>query len=61
MLHWALMFFLLALVAAALGAIGVADLSPRIGWLFAVLGLILLVVSGVTDGPPHRRRGPPIL
>ena len=61
MVHWAVMFFVLALVAGALGEIGVADLSARIGWLFAVLGLILLLVCAVTNGTPHRRRGPPIL
>jgi uncharacterized membrane protein YtjA (UPF0391 family) len=59
MLNWALMFFVVALAAAALGVHDVAGSSARIGWLFAVIGTILLVVALVTrDG---RRRGPPIL
>lgn len=58
MLNWALMFFVIALVAAALGIGGVAGLSAEIGWLFAVIGMILLVVSMVTG---RRHGGPPIL
>ena len=57
MLSWALTFFIIALVAAALGMGGVAGLSANIGWLFAVIGVILLVVAMVTG----RRAGPPIV
>jgi uncharacterized membrane protein YtjA (UPF0391 family) len=57
MLTWALTFFVVALVAAALGMGGVAGLSADIGWLFAVIGVILLVVAMVTG----RRAGPPIV
>jgi uncharacterized membrane protein YtjA (UPF0391 family) len=56
MLTWALTFFIVALVAAALGMGGVAGLSADIGWLFAVIGVILLIVGMVTG----RRAGPPI-
>jgi uncharacterized membrane protein YtjA (UPF0391 family) len=59
MLNWALMFFVVALVAAALGVNGVAGLSAHIGWLFAVIGAILLVATLVTGN--GRWRGPPIL
>jgi uncharacterized membrane protein YtjA (UPF0391 family) len=58
MLSWALTFFIVALVAAALGFGGVAGLSADIGWLFAVIGVILLVVSMVSGGITHR--GPPV-
>jgi uncharacterized membrane protein YtjA (UPF0391 family) len=59
MLNWALMFFVAALAAAALGVYGAMELSAHVGWLFAVIGTILLVVALVThDG---QRRGPPIL
>ena len=58
MLSWALTFFIIALVAAALGLGGVAGLSANIGWLFAVIGVILLVVAMVTGGGV--RGGPPI-
>jgi uncharacterized membrane protein YtjA (UPF0391 family) len=57
MLTWALTFFIIALVAAALGMGGVAGLSANIGWLFAVIGVIILVVAMVTG----RSAGPPIV
>ena len=57
MLTWALTFFIIALVAAALGLGGVAGLSANIGWLFAVIGVIILVVAMVTG----RSAGPPIV
>ncbi len=49
MLQWALTFFVIALIAAVLGFRGVAGLSAEIGWLFAVLAVIFLVV-GVVSG-----------
>jgi len=60
MLSWALTFFVVALIAAALGFGGVAGLSADIGWLFAVIGVILLIVSMVS-GATTSRRGPPIV
>lgn len=56
MFNWALMFFVIALVAAALGMGGVAGLSADIGWLFAVIGVILLVLAMFTGA--SRTRGP---
>jgi uncharacterized membrane protein YtjA (UPF0391 family) len=58
MLNWALMFFVVAIIAAALGMGGVAGMSAHIGWLLAVIGLIVLVVSIVAG---QRRGGPPIV
>jgi uncharacterized membrane protein YtjA (UPF0391 family) len=52
MLSWALTFFVIALIAAALGMGGVAGLSADIGWLFAVIGVILLIVSMVAGRRP---------
>jgi len=52
MLHWALIFFVIALVAALLGFRGVAGLSANIGYLFAVLAVILLVVYLLTGRTP---------
>jgi uncharacterized membrane protein YtjA (UPF0391 family) len=49
MLHYALVFFVIALIAALFGLRGVAGLSAEIGWLFAVLAvavLLLAIVSG---------------
>jgi uncharacterized membrane protein YtjA (UPF0391 family) len=51
--QWAPTFFVIALSAAFLGFGGDAGLWADIGWLFAVVGLIILVVA-VSSG-----RGPP--
>jgi uncharacterized membrane protein YtjA (UPF0391 family) len=45
MLGWAITFFVIAIVAAMLGFGGVAGLSKDIGWLLAVLGVIVLVIG----------------
>ena len=58
MLNWALMFFVVAIIAAALGVGGVAGMSAHIGWLLAVIGVIVLVVSMLTG---RRHGGPPIV
>ncbi len=47
MLSWAVTFFIIALVAAFLGFSGVAGMSRDIGWLLAVLGVIVLIVGVV--------------
>lgn len=57
MFNWALMFFVIALIAAALGFGGVAGLSSNIGWLFAVVGVILLIVA-MFGGAATGGRGP---
>lgn len=48
MLHWAIIFFVIALVAAVLGMRGVAGLSANIGYTLVVVALIFLVVALVT-------------
>jgi uncharacterized membrane protein YtjA (UPF0391 family) len=45
MLNWAVTFFVIALIAAFLGFGGVAGLSADIGWLFAVLGVVVLGIG----------------
>jgi uncharacterized membrane protein YtjA (UPF0391 family) len=42
----------IALIAAVLGFGGVAGLSADIGWLFAVIALIILVVGVVSGRRP---------
>ena len=49
MLSWALTFFVIALIAAVLGFSGVAGMSANIGWLLAVLGVIVLVVGLISS------------
>lgn len=45
MLHYAVVFFVIALIASLLGFGGVAGLSAQIGWLFAVVAVIFLAVA----------------
>jgi uncharacterized membrane protein YtjA (UPF0391 family) len=45
MMHYALVFFVIALVAALLGFGGVAGLSAQFGYIFAVLAVIMLIVG----------------
>jgi uncharacterized membrane protein YtjA (UPF0391 family) len=53
MLNWALAFFVLALVAAALGFSGVAGLSMEVGYLFAIIAIVLLVVGLISGRRPR--------
>ena len=50
MLHYAVVFFVIALIAAVLGFRGVAGMSAEIGWVFAVIAIVLL--GGVVHGGP---------
>ena len=54
MLHYALVFFVIALIAAVLGFGGVAGLSAQIGWLFAVLAMVILAVGLISGRRPPR-------
>jgi uncharacterized membrane protein YtjA (UPF0391 family) len=40
-------FFVIALIASLLGFGGVAGMSAQIGWLFAVIAAIFLVVAAL--------------
>jgi uncharacterized membrane protein YtjA (UPF0391 family) len=52
MLHYAVVFFIISIIAAVLGLRGVAGLSAEIGYLFAVLAVIFLVVALLTGRSP---------
>ena len=58
MLHYALVFFVVALIAAVLGFRGVAGMSAQFGYLFAVLAVILLAVGLLGGGHFGSRLGP---
>jgi len=45
MLSWALMFFVIALIAAVLGLRGVAGLSAQVGYTLVVVAVIFVVIS----------------
>ena len=52
MLSWALTFFVLALIAAALGFGNIAGLSAQVGWICVVLAIIFLAVGLLTGRRP---------
>jgi uncharacterized membrane protein YtjA (UPF0391 family) len=53
MIYWAVIFFIVAIVAAIFGFSGIASESAYIGKILAVIGIILAVVSWIF----HRRAG----
>jgi uncharacterized membrane protein YtjA (UPF0391 family) len=52
MLHWAIVFFVIALIAALFGFRGVAGLSAEFGWVFVVLAVIFLAVGLLAGRTP---------
>lgn len=52
MLHFAIVFFFIALIAAVLGFRGVAGMSAEIGWIFAVLSIVFLAVAILSGRGP---------
>jgi uncharacterized membrane protein YtjA (UPF0391 family) len=54
-LVWLLAFFVIAVIVALLCVGGIAGLSADIGWLFALLAVVLVVVTLLTGrGGPWR-------
>lgn len=51
MLDYAVIFFVIALIASVLGFRGVAGVSAEVGWLFAVIAVVFLAVA-VLGGRP---------
>jgi len=51
MLHYAIIFFIIALIAAVLGLRGVAGLSAEIGYLLVGVAVIFLLVALVSGRP----------
>jgi len=45
MLHWALIFFVIALIAALLGFRGVAGLSANIGYTLLVVAVVFVLIA----------------
>ncbi|BFM08391.1 DUF1328 domain-containing protein [Halioxenophilus aromaticivorans] len=48
MLHWALIFLIVGLVAAVFGFTGVAGAATNIAWILFVVGIILAIVFAIT-------------
>ena len=55
MLHYALIFLVVGLIAAALGLSGVAGVATQISWVLFLIAIILFVVHLVGG-----RRTPPV-
>jgi uncharacterized membrane protein YtjA (UPF0391 family) len=52
MLHYALVFFVVALVAAVLGLRGVAGLSANIGYTLLAVALIFVLIAFLSGRAP---------
>lgn len=52
MLYYAIIFFIVALVAAVLGMRGVAGLSAEIGYVLVGVAVIFMVVALLTGRAP---------
>ena len=52
MLHYAVIFFIIALIAAVLGFRGVAGLSAEIGYVLVGVAVIFLLVALVSGHVP---------
>ena len=52
MLRWALIFFVISLIAALLGFRQVAGLSAQFGKIFAVLAIIFLLIAVLSGRGP---------
>ena len=44
MLHYALMFLIVGLIAGALGLFGVAQVASQIAWVLFLVGVIFVVI-----------------
>ena len=49
MLHYALMFLVVGLIAGALGLFGVAAVASRISWMLFLIGMVLVAVHLISD------------
>jgi uncharacterized membrane protein YtjA (UPF0391 family) len=52
MLYYAIVFFVIALIAAVLGMRGVAGLSVEIGYFLVVIAVIFVVIALLTGRTP---------
>jgi uncharacterized membrane protein YtjA (UPF0391 family) len=44
MLHYALVFLVVGLIAGALGLAGIAEIAGQIAWILFLVGIVLLVI-----------------
>ena len=53
MLYYALVFFIVGLVAGALGLFGVAAVAGQIAWFLFLIGVVLLVIHVASGRGPR--------
>jgi uncharacterized membrane protein YtjA (UPF0391 family) len=53
MLHYALMFLVVGLLAGLLGLVGVAAVAGQIAWILFLVGVVLIIVHMVRGGGRH--------
>jgi uncharacterized membrane protein YtjA (UPF0391 family) len=58
MLYYALVFFVIAILAVVLAIRGVAGLSVETGYFLAVIAIIFLVIAFISGQTPTGNQGP---
>jgi uncharacterized membrane protein YtjA (UPF0391 family) len=53
MLYYALVFFVIGLIAGALGLFGVAAVAGQIAWILFLIGVVLLVIHIASGRGPR--------
>jgi uncharacterized membrane protein YtjA (UPF0391 family) len=53
MLYWALIFFVIGLIAGALGMFGIAAAAGQIAWVLFLIGVVLLVIHLASGRGPR--------
>ena len=56
MIYYAIVFFVLGLIAGAMGLMGMAAIAGQIAWILLLIGVVLMIIHIVTG----RRAGPPV-
>ncbi len=52
MFNWAIVFLVVAIIAAVLGFSGIAGAATNIAWILFVVGLVLALVFYITGRKP---------
>ena len=53
MLNYAILFFVLALIAGALGYFGLAAIASQIAWILLIIAVVFLIVHMFTGRGPR--------
>ena len=53
MLNYAILFFVLALIAGALGYFGLAAIASQFAWVLLIIAVVFLIVHAFTGRGPR--------